>query len=168
MPLSPSRCAVAVTCLLTLGVPLAAWMADQPQSPGVTQAAPRFGGSYSGLDERRQKLVNDWVARFSEVVGHTLAPAAFYDEQLALSQKTTFDAITYALMTTPLTDDAGSKFGDGLSIVHRVDSVRGQVLGASGDRQFRMYVRLVPGAADMLERSQEFKRGMDNTVYHKG
>ena len=40
--------------------------------------------------------------------------------------------------------------------------------GASGDRQFRMYVRLKADALDRLERSREFKRGVDNTVYHKG
>ena len=31
-----------------------------------------------------------------------------------------------------------------------------------------MYVRLTPNAREMLERSREFKRGVDNTVYHKG
>jgi hypothetical protein len=61
-------------------------------------------------------------------------------------------------MTTPLTDESGTKFGDGLSIIDRVDSVRGQVLGAAGDRQFRMYVRLTPDAVKMLERSKEFQR----------
>ena len=29
------------------------------------ETQPRFGGSYSALDERRQHLVGDWVARFS-------------------------------------------------------------------------------------------------------
>jgi hypothetical protein len=31
-----------------------------------------------------------------------------------------------------------------------------------------MYVRLTPNAREMLNRSREFKRGVDNTVYHKG
>ena len=31
-----------------------------------------------------------------------------------------------------------------------------------------MYVRLTPNAREMLDRSREFKRGIDNTVYHKG
>ena len=38
----------------------------------------------------------------------------------------------------------------------------------AGDRQFRIYVRLTPNAREMLERSREFKRGIDNAVYHKG
>ena len=71
-------------------------------------------------------------------------------------------------MTTPLTDASGQKFGDGLALIERVDTVKGEVPGASGDRQFRMYVRLTPNAREMLERSREFKRGVDNSVYHKG
>ena len=49
-----------------------------------------------------------------------------------------------------------------------MESISGQVPGASGDHQFRIYVRLVPAALDTLARSQEFKRGVDNTVFHKG
>jgi hypothetical protein len=44
----------------------------------------------------------------------------------------------------------------------------GHKLGASGDRQFRIYVQLKPEALQILQRSNEFKRGPDNTVYHKG
>ena len=33
---------------------------------------------------------------------------------------------------------------------------------------FRMYARLTANAREMLDRSREFKRGIDNTVYHKG
>jgi hypothetical protein len=87
---------------------------------------------------------------------------------LTVSTKTTFDAVTHALMTTPLTDSTGAMLGDALALVERVDSVRGEVDGAASDRQFRMYVRLVPGAVDTLTRSQQFKRGVDNSVYHKG
>ena len=49
-----------------------------------------------------------------------------------------------------------------------MESISGQVPGASGDHQFRIYVRLIPAALDTLARSQEFKRGVDNTVFHKG
>ena len=40
--------------------------------------------------------------------------------------------------------------------------------GAASDQQFRMYVRLTPAAIDTLGKSREFKRGADNTVFHKG
>jgi hypothetical protein len=134
----------------------------------TAQQAARFGGVYSELDARRQQLVDDWVARFIKVTRQSLDARSFYDDVLSLSTKTTFDAVTHALMTTPLTDASGQKFGDGLALIERVDSVKGEVSGASSDRQFRMYVRLTPNAREMLERSREFKRGIDNTVYHKG
>jgi hypothetical protein len=135
----------------------------------VAQQSPqRFGGAYSELDARRQQLVADWVVRFVKVTGQNLDARSFYDDLLSLSTKTTFDAVTHALMTTPLTDASDQKFGDGLSLIERVDTVKGEVSGTSSDRQFRLYVRLTPNAREMLERSREFKRGIDNTVYHKG
>ena len=132
------------------------------------QPAPRFGGAYTNLDERRQHLVADWVTRFNKVTGQTLETPGFYDDILTLSAKTTFDAVTHALLTTSLTDASGEKFGDGLALIERVDAVKGEVAGTSSDRQFRLYVRLTSNAREMLNRSREFKRGVDNTVYHKG
>ena len=139
------------------------------QDPGRTeQTAPKIGANYSGLDERRRRLVDDWVARFNQVTSQKVDPAGFYDERLRLSSKTTFDAVTNALLSTTLTDQSGQRFGDALDIVERVDSVRGQLNGASGDAQFRMYAQLKAGAIEMLERSREFRRGADNSVYHHG
>ena len=138
------------------------------QSTHTQQPAPRFGGAYAGLDPRRQLLVNDWIERFIQTTGQKLETAPFYDEIMTLSSKTTFDAVTHALMTTQLTDGAGSGMGDTLALVERVEAVRGEVPGASGDRQFRMYVRLKADALGTLERSREFKRREDNSVYHKG
>jgi hypothetical protein len=110
------------------------------------QPPRRFGGAYAELDERRQQLIGDWVSRFANVTGQRTPPAAFYDDVLTLSAKTTFDAVTHALMTTPLTDASGQALGDGLSLVERVDSVKGEAPGTASDRQFRMYVRLTPDA----------------------
>jgi hypothetical protein len=138
---------------------------------GVAQQQPlQFGGAYSGLGERRQHLVDDWLARLKNTTGQSVEPAAFYDELLPVS-KTTFDAVTHALMTTPLTDAAGTALAgvhDALALIEHVDSISGQVPGASGDRQFRIYVRLIPDALDTLARSQQFKRGVDNFIFHKG
>ena len=57
---------------------------------------------------------------------------------------------------------------DALSLVERIDTVKGEVPGTAGDRQFRIYVRLTPTAREWLQRSREFKRAADNSVYHKG
>ena len=129
---------------------------------------PRFGGSYASLDARRQNLVADWVARFAEVTGRKIDPTSFYDDVIRVSAKTTFEAITHALLQTALTDATGNSLGDGLALVERLDSVRGKVLGAAGDQQFRMYVQLKTGALDVLARSQQFQRSADNRVFHKG
>jgi hypothetical protein len=146
-------------CLLTMLGPAIA-LAQQPP--------PRFGGAYSGLDERRQRLVNDWIARFTKTTGQTLEPGPFYDEILSLSAKTTFDAVTHALMTTALTDASAASITDALTLVERVDAVRGQIPQTASDRQFRMYARLTPNARALLERSREFRRVADNSVFHKG
>ena len=132
------------------------------------QPPRRFGGAYSELDARRQRLITDWVARFSSVTGQSVPANAFYDDILSLSTKTTFEAVTHALMTTPLTDASGQTYGDGLALIERVDTVKGEAAGAASDRQFRIYVRLTANARDSLERSREFKRAGDNSVYHKG
>jgi hypothetical protein len=46
--------------------------------------------------------------------------------------------------------------------------VFGNVPGERGDKQFRIYVSLRPDALEILEKSREFDRAADNTVYHKG
>ena len=128
------------------------------------QSPQRFGGAYSELDARRQQLVGDWVVRFTKVTGQSLDARSFYDDILRLSTKTTFDAVTHALLTTPLTDASGQTFGDGLSLIERVDTVKGEVSGTSSDRQFRIYVRLTANAREMLNRSREFRRGVDQKL----
>ena len=71
-------------------------------------------------------------------------------------------------MTTKLTDGAGGSSGDALALVDQVESVRGETAGAPSDRQFRWPPVFVSGALDTLARSKEFKRGVDNAVYHQG
>ena len=154
-----SRRSTLATVMLLLTV-AAALAAQQPPT--------RFGGAYSELQPRRQQLVDNWVARFTKLTKQSLAPGPFYDEILPLSTKTTFDAVTHALLTTSLTDASGASLGDALALVEYVEGVRGEVRGASGDRQFRIYVRLKDSALGTLKASREFKRGPDNAVFHKG
>ena len=156
-----SRRTRAILGTLVLGI-LVADVATAQQTP------PRFGGGFSELDERRQRLVNDWVARFVKATGQVVEAGPFYDDVISLSTKTTFEAVTHALMTTSLTDPSGTSLGDALALVEQVETVRGEVAGAAGDRQFRMYVSLSAGALQTLSRSQQFQRGADNIVFHKG
>jgi hypothetical protein len=127
-----------------------------------------FGGGYSSLSPQQKRLVDDWFLRFSEVVHKPVDPADGYD-RLPLSAKTTLNAVTHALTKTTMTDESGKSLaGSALELVEKVDSVAGEVLGARGDAQFRLYVQIRPGALRLLNESREFKHGSDNTVYHKG
>ena len=137
-------------------------------SAAGAQSPRRFGSEYEALASGQQRLVTDWVSRFNEVTGLEPEPAVFYDEFVKLSTKTTFDAVTHALTETTLTDEAGVSLGTALDLVERLETVRGKVKGAGGDRQFRMYCVLKVDAIETLKRSLEFKRWTDNTVFHKG
>ena len=126
-----------------------------------------FGGGYSSLRPEQKRLVDDWFRR-SAVVKKPVDPAAGYD-QLPLSMRTTFNAVTHALTKTKLTGRAGNSLaGSAIELVDKIDSVAGQVLGAGGDEQFRIYVRMKSGVMDILRQSKEFQHKGKNSIYHKG
>jgi hypothetical protein len=128
----------------------------------------RFGGLLADLAPPQQRLVTDWVERYSKAAGTPVNAAAFY-EGLPLSTRTTFGAVTHALYRTKLNSKTGAPTGlTALDLISRVESVAGRVPGKGGDKQFRIYVEARPGILQILEDSTAFKRGPDNTVYHKG
>ena len=148
--------------LLVLGgiQPLAAQVA--------TEELPPVGKDYSDLRPEQRRLVDDWFQRFSQITKKKVSPEEGYNH-LPLSAKTTFGAVTHALMRTPLTDSQGNPLGDSaIAVIDKIDDLAGKVSGAPGDKQFRIYVQLKPDAVDLLSKSQEFKRDGDNTVYHHG
>jgi len=126
-----------------------------------------FGGGYDTLHPEQRALVDDWMKRFSATI-HEKVDARQAFNNLSLSTRTTFNAVTHALVSTQLTSAAGAKLGSAIQIVDKLDTVRGEVLGARGDEQFRIYVQLKPAALDLLDQTQEFHRTEDNAVYHKG
>ncbi len=127
-----------------------------------------FAGKYSQLQDQQKRLVDDWFRRFSETIKKPVASEEGYDN-LPLSVKTTFNAVTHALLRTTLTDPSGGSLDQSaIGIIDKVDSVAGKIPGVGGDEQFRIYVQLKPGTIEILGKSKEFKRGPDNTVYHKG
>ncbi len=154
-------CNAGLAVVFVCGGGLAIAQEIQPDQAG-------FGGQYSSLRPEQKRLVDDWFERFSQVIGAPVAPEEGYNN-LPLSVRTTFNAVTHALVNTSLTDSSGNRLAEtALGLVSRVDSVAGQVPGAGGDKQFRMYLQLAPEAFEMLTRSQEFARKADNTVFHKG
>ncbi len=104
---------------------------------------------------------------FNEVIGRSAPPDVVYN-LARLSSRTTFDAVTHALMTTELTDESGQSLGTALDLVAQLETIKGKIKGAGGDQQFRISAVLKPDAREIMERSQQFQRKGDNTIYHKG
>ena len=100
-------------------------------------------------------------------LGENLSPEERF-RALSLSEQTTFDAITHALLQSTLTDEARQPLGRALDLVTGLDRIAGEQAGRSTDQQFRIYVTLRPNARDILDRSREFVRSHENTVYHAG
>ena len=141
--------------------------AAAPQEPPNSQAI--IGASYSDLLPEQKALVDDWFRRFSEVVKKPVAVEEGYDN-LPVSTKTTFSAVTHALIHTKLTDkSSGAALGpSAIVLIDRLDTVAGKIEGTGGDKQFRIYVVLKADALTLLAKSREFGRGPDNVVFHKG
>ena len=141
-------------------------------SPAASQGAQetgqhRFGGTYDLLESEQRRLIDDWVRRFNEVTDRDTPPDVLYNV-IRLSTRTTFDAVTHALITTTLTDESSQSLGTALDLIDYMETVKGKVKGQRGDLQFRLYAVLKPDAKEILIKSQEFKRSADNTIYHKG
>ena len=130
--------------------------------------AAMIGDKYSDLLPEQKLLVDDWFKRFAEVVKKPISAQEGYDN-LPVSTKTTFSAVTHALIHTPLTDQYGASMGaSAITLIDRLDTVAGKIEGAGGDQQFRIYVILKADALNTLAKSKEFGRGPDNVVFHKG
>lgn len=148
--------------LSTVSVLCVSLLAFAPDRATETQ---RFGGRYDRLLRDQQKLVDAWILEYSRITGQSLETESIYDS-LPLSTRTTFEAVTHALLRTKLTAEDGSSLGNGLDLVQLIEAVHGQIPNTRGDHQFRVYVLLKPDALDLLYKSREFKRTRDNTIYH--
>jgi hypothetical protein len=153
---------------------LAAGMSAQKQTQAKTTTQQKqassphaFGESYATLLPEQKRLLDDFVQRYNQTTGSKLNPEQAYNGA-RVSVRTTFDAITHALLSTKLTNEKGQSLGLAIDVVEALDQVLGEEAGAGGDRQFRMYVYLKPNAIDVLSSSREFFHDKDNTIYHKG
>jgi hypothetical protein len=122
---------------------------------------------YVDLQENQKTLFGPYTDLYNEKTGRNYTPQEYFDS-LTISERTTYDAVTHALMNSKLTDEQGNTLGVALDLVERLERVAGQYYGRGGDQQFRLYVNLNPGARETLEKSQEFHLGHLNTVYHVG
>jgi len=135
------------------------------QQPPVNTPV-EFHGTYAELKPAQKQLIDEWYAEYNRMTHEHSEPAEY--DQLSLSTRTTFEAVTHALMTTNLTDKAGKSMGNALDLVQAIEAINGKVPQARGDLQFRMYVLLKPDALQKLKGSSEFFRDRDNTIYHHG
>ena len=147
--------------LLILLVSLKGFAQEKPASK-----VEEFHGTYDQLRPAQKQLIDDWYAEYNKMTGEHDDPRD-YDE-LSLSTRTTFEAVTHALLTTKMTDKSGKTLGNALDLVQSIETINGKVPKARGDLQFRMYVLLKPDALTKLKESSEFFRDRDNTVYHHG
>ena len=91
-----------------------------------------LGATYAELLPEQKALVDDWFRRFAEVVKKPVSAEEGYDS-IPLSAKTTFSAVTHALIHTPLTDQSGAPLGaSAITLIERLDTVAGKIPGTSG------------------------------------
>lgn len=164
---SKTKLILSGLALVTAAVLVYQWWFGAPMTAPVTDA-DGSAGAYGALSTDQRRLVDGWVERYSKATGQPADAGTLYDD-LALSTRTTFTAVTHALGQTRLTDESQQPMNlTALDLIQKVDAVAGRVTDAGGDKQFRLYVQLRPDARQILERSREFSRQVDNTVYHKG
>ncbi|MEA2544115.1 MAG: hypothetical protein QOH35_5481, partial [Acidobacteriaceae bacterium] len=127
---------------------------------------PQFHGTYEELRPAQKQLIDEWYAEYNRMTNDHSEPTEY--NRFSLSTRTTYEAVTHALMTTNLTDKPGKPMGTALDLVQAIEAINGKVPRARGDMQFRMYVLLKPDALQKLKDSSEFFRDRDNTIYHRG
>ena len=147
----------------TLALLLAAMLNAQNTAPTVPN---EFHGTYEELSPAQKELIDEWYAEYNQMTHDKSQPSEY--NQFSQSTRTTFEAVTHALMTTELTDKSGKSLGSALTLVQSIEAINGKVPRARGDLQFRIYVVLKPDALQKLKVSREFFRDRDNTVYHHG
>jgi hypothetical protein len=167
-PIQVIGSSLAVFFLLVAGMSAQKQTPAKPTAPEQQSSSPRmFGESYATLLPEQKKLLDDFIQRYNVTTASKVTPEEAYDNA-RMSVRTTFDAVTHALLSTKMTNGKGQSLGRAFDLVDAMDEVMGEEAGTGGDQQFRMYVYLKPKAVDTLSSSPEFFHDKDNTVYHKG
>lgn len=144
--------------LICLGLGAPAGARAQAQPPALV---------YARLEGKRKTLFDEWARQKNTRERASLAPAERF-AALSVSQRTTFVAVTHALTRSRLTGGSGAVAGSAIDLIESLEEIAGQEPGKGGDQEFRLYVRLIPGAVRRLEASREFQRGKDNSIFHAG
>src|SRR5215831_18108828 len=100
----------------------------------TTSSKQELGKAYATLRPEQKRLVNDFVSHYNQTTGSKLVPEQAYDNA-RLSIRTTFDAVTHALLNARLSDSGGKDLGRAIDLVDSIDEVMGEESGERGDRQ---------------------------------
>jgi hypothetical protein len=139
--------------------------------PGKVVVDPRDADGdvsrFQNLMREQQRFYEPYAHRDAKARQQSMTVAEHFDSQ-TISARTTFDSVTHALLNSTLTDASGADLGTAFALVAGLDRIAGQYSGRMGDEQFRLFAELRPDAVDVLQRSVEFFRDRDNTVFHVG
>ncbi len=122
---------------------------------------------FASLEDAQREVYAPYAEQNLEARGREMTVAEHFDSQ-TISERTTFDAVTHALISSDLSDENGESLGTAFDRIESIDRIAGQYYGRGGDQQFRVYVTLKPDTDDILDRSTQFFRDHLNTVYHVG
>jgi len=122
---------------------------------------------FGDLTPRQQELFKTYNDTYNETRGSRYSIEEGFN-RLTVSEQSTFFGITHALAHTTMTDAGGAALGSALDRIESIERIAGQYAGRGGDQQFRLYVNLKPETRNILEKSQQFFRDHENTVYHVG
>ena len=112
----------------TLALLLAAMLNAQNTAP---TAPKEFHGTYEELSPAQKELIDEWYAEYNQMTHDNSQPSEY--NQYSQSTRTTFEAVTHALMTTELTDESGKSIGNALNLVQSIEAINGKVPRARGD-----------------------------------
>lgn len=84
----------------------------------------------------------------------------------------TFESVTYALEHTPVFGSEGEVLGNALQLIAGATGIAGEIPGAGGDQQFRVFADLKAGAIEGFRSNPDFKASRNKhgplQLYHHG
>lgn len=122
---------------------------------------------YESFTDQQKRLFAGISAEIDKKQGRKIAPDKRFST-LPSSERATFSSVTNALANTELSDSAGNSLGLAIDLIGRIEMIAGARPGKGSDEQYRLYVTVRGDTVSVLERAIEFKRGRDNSRYHKG
>ena len=84
---------------------------------------------YTNLTQEQKALFEDYAGQYAERRGREVTPQEYFDS-LTVSERTTFEAVTNALMKSDLSDANGDALGTAFDLVSGIERIAGQYCGA--------------------------------------